>query len=558
MVAVRVSRQSGEVLADADAPVGLTRLDVEVAGLGVRLGREAVRVSRQSVEVVGKRPAQASLTRLDVEVAGLATQANAEAVQVSRQSVEVLANISPTVALTRLDVEVAGLATQANAEDVQITRQSGEALARRGSAGVVSPLPLSDDAELFLHDWADEVRLRSAYLTDVTIAATGAESRLGLRLKPARSMDVVWRQTLDEFDADDLSRLDRMYVFVRRLTDERFQLPLYPDVRTLMTAHVAADDELLFNTTRGRWFVGARIAVVQLNGQGSYNSHTYHTIQDMDADRLQLTAPLGVDVRAFSMVVPMIDCEITLDVEMLHEVGCLAEVSFTAHEVPGASQLPPTKSDTPSGTPTHRGIPILDVDPDWSEGVRRGRSRQGEEFTSGRGRGVSTLASRSRETHELTFVNGRGDCGETAAHDSAWTLVELFDTRRGRLRTFWHVDQERIWACAQLDPSFVSIEQLGLLDDVQEELQGGQVGLVMANGDFYVRDVVTVQDVATVYRMTVDPPLPTLNASDVLRVARARLVRFTSDEMEESWANAGLLETRLEIIETLEDQDIEL
>lgn len=559
MVAVQITRQSAEVLAESTAPAAVTRVDLEYASEAETANAvDPVRITRQSAEILRKVAVTAAVGRVDMEVASEAEGANAvDPIRVTRQSVEVLTSISPRATITRLDMEVASEAETANAVDpARVTRQTAEVLARRGSAGVVVPLALNDDAEIFMHDWADQLVLRSSYLTDVTIAGTGAESRLGLRLKPSRSMDVVWRQTRDEFDANDLSRLDRLYVFLRRLTGTRFAIPLYPDQRVLSQSYTSLDDELLIDTTRGRWFPGARVAVVQLTWTGSYLSHSFHLIESLQSDRLVLTTGLGLTVAAESLVIPMIDCEVALEAALLHEIGCLAEVTVTVDEVPGASQLPATKSDTPDGTPTHLSIPILDVDPDWSNGVRRGRSRQGSEFQSGRARGVSTFADRSREKHELHFTNQRG-CGPGG--QDFWKLVQFFDTRRGRLRSFWHIDQERIWECAQVTTAFISVVPFGDFDDFSEELQGGQVGLIMSDGTFYVRDAVTVQDVASVYRITIDPALPSgLNATDVIRVARARRVRFDSDEMTETWTSAGLAETDLTVLETLEEKDVEI
>lgn len=558
MVAARISRQSGEVFADADSPVSVSRVDIEVMSEAETANAvDPALVSRVSVEVFGKRSATASIGRVDVEVVSEAEALTTDPAQVSRVSAEVFINISPRAALTRLDVEVVSEAEAANAVDpALVSRVSGEAFGRRGSAGAVTPLALANDAELFMHDWADQVVLNSSFLTDVTIAATGAESRLGLRLKPSRSMEVVWRQTREEYDANDFSRLDRLYVFVRRLTGSRFQIPLYPDQRELPVAYGSGDDTLYFDASVGRWFQGARVAVVQLTYTGSYLSHTYHIIGSVQSDHIILTAALGVAVPAYSVILPVLDCEIALDVSMQHEVGCLAEVSFTADEVPGPSQLPATKADTPVGAPLHLGIPILDIDPDWSGGVRRGRSRQGSEYSSGRARGVSPLAARSRERHELSFVCQRG-CGDDTRQDF-YRLIQFFDTRRGRLRSFWHIDQEIIWRVAALDPNFISVVEFGDFADFQEELEGGQIGLVMSDGSFYVRDAVTVQQVLTVYRITVDPPLPALSALNVVRVARARRVRFDSDEMQETWTNAGLAESNLTVIETLEEGDVSL
>lgn len=555
MVAVRTSRQSSEVALLTDEPAGATRVDLEVAGLSAAANTtDAVVVSRQSVEVVVQSGAGASAARVDLEVAALVAGANTtDAVRVSRQSAEVVVSLFISPSATRVDVEVAGLASAPNTTDsVRVSRQTVEAALRRGSAGPVLPITLGADNELFLHDWADEVELSSSYSTDISASpVTGAEARRGLIFKPLRSMKLTWRQSSEEFDAADASRLDRLYVLLRRLSDQECAVPLYPDVRQLDAAYLSTDTTLFFDTTRGRWFEGARVAVVRLNVHGSYESHSLHLIDSLQSDRIVLDSQLGsVTAAGWALVLPMIDCHIVMDAQMELETGCLGAVSLSVEEIAGPSQLPPSKADLPSSAQTHLGIPILDVTPDWSASVRSGRSRAGLSFNSGRARGIAPYADRSRERHELEFTNER---------PAFWKLVEFFDTRRGRLRSFWHIDHQQLWTVSGLSTNFIDVVPFGDFADFAEELEGGQVGLEMADGTFYVRDAVTVQDVSTNYRITVSPVLPSgLSTADVVRVARARRVRFDSDEMVERWTTAGLASTRFRIIEVLEEGVVNL
>lgn len=554
MVAVRHTRQSTETVVLTGEPAGATRVDFEVAGLSAEATNGAAVISRQTVEVVARRNTEAAVTRADLEVAGLAAGANTtDAALVSRQTVEVAISIPSGPTVTRADFEVAGLASAPNTTDsVLVSRQTLEAALRRGSAGPVMPITLGADNELFLHDWADEVELSSSYSTDVSMSpTTGAESRRGLIFKPLRSMKLTWLQSSEEFDASDASRLDRLYVFLRRLTDQECAIPLYPDVRQLDAAYLSTDTTIFFDTTRGRWFEGARVAVVRLDISGHYESHSLHFIDTVQSDRLVLDSQLGSATRAgWALVLPMIDCHIVMDAQMELPTGCLGAVSLTVEEIAGPSQLPPSKADLPSGAQTHLDIPILDVTPDWSGSVRSGRSRAGLSFNSGRARGVAPYAARSRERHELEFTNERPDF---------WKLVEFFDTRRGRLRSFWHIDHQQLWTVSGLSTNFIDVAPFGDFADFAEELEGGQVGLEMADGTYYVRDAVTVQDVATNYRITVSPVLPSgLSAADVVRVARARRVRFDSDEMVERWTTAGLASTRFRIIEVLEEGVVNL
>jgi hypothetical protein len=552
VVEARISRQSAEVAAEAPNAASATRLASEVAGLGNEtVTNVEARVSRVSVEVVGKRSDAAAVTRLGSEVAGLPNTATAAVeARISRISAEVVINMSSEAAVTRLASEVAGTANEAvTAVQGRISRQSAEIAARRGSSGTVTPLALSDDSDLFLHDWADEGELSSSYSTDVVPSAeTGAEARRGLVLKPSRSMSIAWREESTQLDAGGFSRLDRLYVRLRRLTDQRFQVPLYPDLRNLASTVTSGSTIVPFDTRYGRWFVGARVAIVRLSAGGTYYAHSYHTITDKSDAQLEITPAVAVDIPVGSQILPVMDCEVELEVEAEQVHGCLASVELTVREVAGASQLPPTKSDTPTNGQTFQGVPIFDVTPDWSRGVTSRRSRLGIEFRSGRDRGVSAYAARSRQGYEESFTEER---------PGFWRLVEFFDTRRGRLRSFWHVDHEYLWEAVQLDPSFVAIAQFGDIDDVKEELEGAHVGIVMSDGTYYVREVVTIQDVMTVRRLTVTPALPAgLVVDDVYRVARARRMRFDSDEMRETWSTAGLASTRLQMIETLEEKEV--
>lgn len=549
MVAVRVSRLNVDVVADPGAIVGAGRVDAEVgAPTQAANAVDPVQVSRLAVEVVASAAARVGASRVDAEV-GVPTQAaNAvDPVQVSRLAVEVVAGVPTTVSTSRVDAEVGVPTQQVNAVDpVQISRLALEVLARRGSAGPISPLALASGIEVFLHNWATEGVLHSSYLTDVSISAeTGAESRVGLVLKPERTMDLVW-------ETDDLARLDRLLVMMRKLTDERVAVPLYPDVRDLNQAYLSTDDTVFVDTTRGRWSLGGRVAIVQLGFSGSYASHTFHIIADIEDDRLVFSAQLGVAVPVGAQILPMMDCEVLLEAELAYSTGCLGRMEMTVQEVAGASALNPTKTDIPVGGQSFQGVPIFIEEPDWIEEVRVGRNRQGKSYGQGRTKLVDTTAARSRQTHSMVFTGDR---------ETMWQLVEFFDTRRGRLRSFWLVDQQQIWEVASIDPAgqFVGVAEFGDFADFQAELEGEWLGLVMEDGTVYVREVTTVQQVLTVFRCTVSPVLPaSLSPADVRRVARARRTRFESDEMEERWSHAGYMATEFDFLEVLEEHEEEI
>lgn len=559
MVSVRISRQSIEVGALAPATAAVTRQDAEVAALAQDASAGDVRVSRVSVEVLGRKNPTAGVTRVDAEVAALAQDASTGDVRVSRVSIEVGSRVVKRGTVTRLDAEVASLAQEASTGDVRVSRVSIEAAARRGASGAVSPLALADGIEVFLHNWVDEAVLRSAYQTDIaTSPETGAESRRSLSVKPERTISFYWH--IHACDQAQKARLDRLLVMLRKLTDERIAVPLYMDQRELDIAYDTTDDTVFFQTSKGRFFVGARVVIVQLDFSGSYLSHSFHIIEDMQDDRLVFDAPLGVGVAAGSLVMPMMDCEVTLEAKAKYFSAGSVAVKMELQEVAGPSQLPPVKSDIPSGGQSFQGIPIFDFNPDWLEGIEKGRVRQGQKYRQGLTNRVYTAATRSREWHRLNLSGLRGDCADTP-RDDIWNVVEMFDTRRGRARSFWHIDQEHFWEVDSIDPSgnFIGINEIGNFADFEAELEGFWVGVVMTDGTMYVREAATVQQVLTVFRITVNPPLPTnLDIADVVRITRARPSRFDSDEMEERWKHTGYMATTLDIIETLEEETFEV
>jgi len=358
-------------------------------------------------------------------------------------------------------------------------------------------------------------------------------------------MALVW-------ELDDEDRMDRLLVMLRKLTNERIAVPLYLDQIELNAAYGSADTTLFIDTTTGRWFIGARVVIIQVGISGGYVSHSFHLISSKQTDRIVLTTALGVNVAATSIIMPMIDCEVVLEAGMEKQTTCHGRVELEVSEVFGASQLPAVKADFPRGAQSFGDYPIFDINPDWIDGIQVGRDRQGKIFRRGRSTVVSVSATRSRQTNRL-FMSGN--------RDEMWKNVEFFDTRRGRLRAFFLIDYEFVWEVADVDVSgnFIGIMPKGDFTDFQDELLGGFVGIVMRDGTFYVRNAVTIQQVFTVFRITVDPPLPSgILVADIDRVARARHTRYSSDEMVEKWFHTCYMQVEQEFLETLQEKIVDI
>jgi hypothetical protein len=549
MVQVNITRQSQEILGDETLTAGVTRSDVQV--LADFAGTEQVNITRQAIEVLSPEPDIAGCTRSDVQV--LADFAGTEQVNVTRQAIEVLGGDAPKGGVSRSDVQV--LADFAGTEQVNITRQSIEALARQGSAGPVVPLALGADAHIFLHNWVTKARLKTSFRTSIAASPdSGAESRRGLSLKPFRTMDLEWsvcdRNTTT--GVNSLKDLERLEVLLRRMTDARFQVPIYKDQKILTQSYISTETVIFFNTDDARFFPGQRVAIVQLDNDNQPVSHSFHTIDTLENTFLVLDAQLGVEVASGSLVFPMMDCETMLGVKLTFTTARVPKLKMTVAEAPGASQLPPIKSDTPlNANIAHDDRPVWRTEPDWSSPVTKGRDRQGGRSSDGRADFVDIQGDRSRQTHKYSIVGTRQEM---------WEALAFFETRRGRLRSFWHIDQDQYFELVAIDAGGgdVGISENDLdLANTQEEFDA--LGLVMADGTHYVRDITSILAILTVYTVTLGTNLPSgLLVADAHRVARARLCRFASDEFTETWTHTGLMAATVNVIEVLNETDFEL
>ena len=546
MVEVRISRLVSETLGDEGDVVGVNRMDTSVLAIGD--GTTAVNHSRLVVEVLGQEPDIAGVNRMDTSVLAIGDQP-AE-VRHSRLVVEVLAGPDAQVSANRMDTSV--LALGDGPAEVRITRMVGEALARQGSAGPVVPLALMDDAHIFLHNWATKARMSTSFKTDVVASPdSGAESRRGLGVKPFRTMDLEWTicDSENPNGINSLQDLERLEVFLRRMTNARFQMPIYKDQQELGASYLLSDDTIFIETREGRFFPGQRVGIVQLDHCHQPVSHSFHIIDTMANDKLVFDAALGVDIAAGSLVFPIMDCEVTLEVEANYLTARVPSLKMSVAEAPGASQLPPLKSDTPTGANTYEDRPIWFEEPDWTRGISKGRSRQGSRNAEGRADFVSLEGDRSRQTHRFQISGSRTDM---------WNALEFFETRRGRLRSFWHIDQDQYFEAVDVDAAaglFVSISENDLdLANTGEEMD--YVGLVMADGNHYVAKVSSVTQILTVFRVALIDPLPLgLLVGDIHRVARARTTRFVKDEFVETWEHTGLMTAGINIIEVLNEAD---
>ena len=479
MVRVNLTRESYEAVAETAATVAVTRQNAEVLS-DVDGGATRVNLTRTSYECIMQTARKVAVTRQNAEVlAEVDTPGGGVQVNLTRVSFESIVALIKRIAITRQNAEVlADLDTAGGGVRVNLTRVSFEVLSRKGPNPVV-PLALADGVDLFMHNWANQSTVETAWLTDVQqSAADGAEERRGLTLKPLRTLGLLW-------SIDGKAEADRMLVLLRRISQARFQVPLYMDQTPLDAAASSGTAVLSLDTTRKRFFIGARVAIVRPGRGAAPTTYQYNTIGSFSETSMTLGTNLTADVRSNDLVIPMIDCEVLLTPTMQYDTAFGAQIKLTVTEVAGQSQLPAHSSDFPLGFSIYQSKPIFNLQPNWVAGLQVGINRQGERYKAGRTDNTYIAAARGRFTSSYMLMGERDDDG--------WSIVDFFDTRRGRLRSFWLVDPDQIWEAVACSTSFLDIDPFGDFTDFEDELDA--IGIVMKDGTIHIREIITIQEV---------------------------------------------------------------
>jgi hypothetical protein len=533
MVAVRVSRIVAEVLGETPVTATVTTVDTS-ALVDLDAAEGPVRVSRIVVEVLGglETPVPA-VTTLDTE-ALIDLDAAEGPVLVSRIVAEVLGVPQTTPAVTSLDTS-ALVSLDAAEGAVRVSRIVAEIMSPNYNLGAVVPLAERLYAP-FLHNWRENLVVRSAYLTAInTDPYTGKRRKRALRIRPARAMDVTWTET----DRLVMEQWDR---FLEEVSDGHWQIPLYCDQAILRTDHLAADTVL---STPGespmRIHTGTRIMVYRPDGTA-----TTHLVAFANIDSVTLTAALGTDAPVGSLVWPVLDVLADFDMGANWIRRHTAEGSFTALEIPGEScQRPTWPPDVPPGPRGPGDLPIWDWQVNWREGARRRYVREGYIGIQGRGLRAQPDGPRSIVTLEQDIL--------ADGYLEIRKLVRFFDAMRGMEGSFWTLDTENVLTIQDIaaDGTTITILAEGL--DAPD--QTGYIGLEHPDVPYgmAVAEILGASPVSGTWVLNLATPyVPAgLDWQRTIRVCRARLAEFGSDELTETYHTDGVVEATIPIHEIL-------
>lgn len=531
------------MLAESPVRMQVTKQAIEVLGQFASSTDPSIRVYKTGIEVLRESPAKIDVTKQAVEVLGQSSLAGSGPVNIYKMGIEMLIQNLKIVQVTKQALEVMAQNT-ANSSPVKVFKTGIEVLFRSGPI-LEAPASLPSYWEVFANNWAQEVSMDTAYDTDISASSTDlTEDRRGLRDRPYRTINFRWTGMTRE-------AVDRLVIFIRKITNNQFFVPLYQDLTEVTQFSESGHTKrtLYCDPTQARFYNNQRIAVVQLSDDLIPTDVQIYEIDEVEIDHIKTKTDLTEDYYpTTSVVFPCMDVEIELDPQITFHSNYTASVTLQADEITGKTALPPTWTGMPEGVQIYNDIPVFSWEPDWTRNVMMQPKREGSRYQMGRGTNVYKKGARYRMLHQYYL-------GE--ARENFWPYLKFFDSRRGRKNSFWHIDIEDIWKVSNINTVFLEIFEYGDFTQFQEDFD--YVGIVTKDGQYFVREVVTIQSILEVYRITMDAALPAgITAADVRRVSRARLSRFQKDVLQETWRGNQYASIPVNIFELLEENTVEM
>lgn len=411
----------------------------------------------------------------------------------------------------------------------------------------VESSPLSSElwglAYLFLADWQIDLVLDTSYTTDVAIAETVAESRIGLVRRPYRTL----RARAISFNREESLGLKMLLM---RMAHARNLVPLYTD-QSVLTAP-ASGTTLDCDTTNRRFQENSRVVVaVPSVGFGSYESFEVAEIQSVSASQITLKASLSGSFPTGSRVMPLVEARLLLNHSQTFVTDKNVEARLVFVESTGEMSLLPTAEPgaTPSGFPVaDDGLPIMDRSFNWTFDVSGQVIREGKQSQLGRDMVTQVFGERARQLHAFAITS--------TDRDGIYQLLRFFESRAGRLHPFWILSAIDDYEPTAISSGGVNVKAVGPEFDWNFR---PYLAVELNNGTIYIREVDSVTRVGSSDNVSIVGTFPgPPSLSDVRSVRIAYRVRFFEDAMSEAWTNDEVVTANLSALEVLEEKSVEL
>jgi hypothetical protein len=326
-------------------------------------------------------------------------------------------------------------------------------------------------------------------------------------------------------------------------------IPLVSDRTTLTDDTLAGGNTLQCDTTYRRFFRGQQVFLTppiwkRTEAFGIAVDGILSQISSLTSGSITLTSGVPIDILEGWKVYPLLSCHYQDRSSMQRIERDVLDGDLSFVEMASAATLPPTTSKSLVSVPdSYEERYILNVP--FVGDITVGTERMGQRSNIGNGFIDLLTGPRSR----ITIA---GQAGWLNRADFFRT-IQFFDLHRGREKSFWMRNPARMYRVVSY-PSPTKVRVKGFDFSANVLSYFSHLGIVGFSGTQQIRRVTSVVlETNGDLTLTADSAF---DQSEVKAVSSAHLVRFSTDEMTESWTTDEVGFTTLSFTEVLDDSEV--
>jgi hypothetical protein len=361
------------------------------------------------------------------------------------------------------------------------------------------------------------------FLTDVYQAGTSAETRKAKRYIPIRDIN-----TPISYYNKETAIQARSTANICALTE--YALPLYMD-KAIATA--ASEPLRIYCPTEYRRFeAGGLVGILRKKEGNATDFYDISTISSVESDGLILVSALQNSYVQGDIVYPITICLPAFDAVAIDVFNDRSgEVKISSTELFGSG----LELENTNYTPTLvRGIPVYPFDINYGESTGTGTTAQGEYADSGRGQSYYTI-----DAPETSYS------GTSVFYTRAmwWDAVGFFNYIKGMFRKFWYTEPIDIFDVA----SYPSVTEI----DIETSVSQYDIDFIRyikmkdSAGSEQIVEVTNVAAISGGLRLTTE----SRTIGEPVNLRLAKLVRLSSDAVEEAWLTDAVVTISFEFME---------
>lgn len=397
---------------------------------------------------------------------------------------------------------------------------------------------------MFPHDWSLTLSVETRWQTDLVKSLSLHTDASVLQSRPTRKL------TARFVGPDKKSSESIINSLKQGASSFGFPVPIFSDAAKIESA---VGLTLYGSFDRRRFFVGGRAIIMPLEVDPAQSKTSCFYVRIVEAGPKAMVVALEsfFQFRAISetdVIIPCIDCETVTEASGTALTDSVFAVEATWTEVAGASTLPaiwpPVSADDASALSPFCTIlgnkALFPFDPDWSDGVSIGVTREANQDLLGRTQ-AQTPIGKPYYSFSITLVG--------YDRPRAWDISRFFDAVRGRAGLFYFEHPMRPWTVSSthddMSCSVTAASNQDVLKNINEVIITSSIGREVR----FVDNV--VETAPGVFRVYFTEAASTAFITDLQPVYTCR---FGSDTLSVKWAtNEVAVGMQFDIIEEVRD-----